>query len=203
MPDKLFIEGSLELDDFVPIGWQLSDALAFLSGKKIIHRDVAARNVLVTKRKMVKLSDFGLCCYAKAEEEYESKEGKLPLKWMAPESIEFGRFSEKSDVWSFGVVLWEMYSFGKSPFESFSHQEILSFLKNGSRLEIPESSPDWIKKIIEECWSEELMKRPEFSGIKREFYRQMEANSTRYGYLHFSKNYYHEEETTKDEDNVI
>ncbi|CAJ0958165.1 unnamed protein product, partial [Mesorhabditis belari] len=97
MGDANSSENCLEVDDFVPIGWQLSDALAYLSSKNFIHRDVAARNVLITERKMAKLSDFGLCRHIK-DEHYESQGGKLPIKWMPPESIEFARFSEKSDV---------------------------------------------------------------------------------------------------------
>ncbi|CAJ0570885.1 unnamed protein product, partial [Mesorhabditis spiculigera] len=133
----------LEFNDLVPIAWQISDALTFLASKHIIHRDVAARNVLLNKHKMAKLSDFGLCRHSE-ELFYHSRGGKLPIKWMAPESIEFANFSTKSDVWSFGILLYEMYSFGKTPFHSLNQEDVLPHLKSEKRLMIPEDTPEWM-----------------------------------------------------------
>ncbi|CAJ0952310.1 unnamed protein product, partial [Mesorhabditis belari] len=97
-PEHLkYEESPLEFDDLVPIGWQISDALVFLSAKEIVHRDVAARNVLVTKDKTAKLSDFGLCRFQK-DMVAGVRDGKFPIKWMAPEAIEFADFSPECDV---------------------------------------------------------------------------------------------------------
>ncbi|CAJ0932892.1 unnamed protein product, partial [Mesorhabditis belari] len=100
------LDDKLVQSDLIPLAWQVCDALTYLSSRNMIHRDVAARNVLLTNEKMAKLSDFGLCRLS-SEMFYTTRGGKLPIKWMAPESLETAVFSEKTDVWSFGVFLFE------------------------------------------------------------------------------------------------
>ncbi|CAJ0921995.1 unnamed protein product, partial [Mesorhabditis belari] len=180
---------NITFEDLVPIAWQICDALVFLSEKKIIHRDVAARNVLLTQNKTAKLSDFGLCRVNK-EQIYRSRGGKFPIKWMAPEAIEFCLFSSKSDVWSFGIVLYEMYSFGKTPFCSLDNGEVLQFLKDGNRLEIPSEAPKMIKEIMNGCWKGDPSDRVDLLEIRDNYYKEMEKNTHKYEYLSFSKGYY-------------
>lgn len=93
--------------------YQISTALSYLECKKFVHRDIAARNVLVASDTCVKLADFGLCRLTAERSFYEASKGKLPIKWMAPESINFRRFTSASDVWMFGVLCWEILSLGK------------------------------------------------------------------------------------------
>ncbi|CAJ0954362.1 unnamed protein product, partial [Mesorhabditis belari] len=191
--EGVVMDDSLDFNDLVPVAWQISDALTFLSSKMIVHRDVAARNILVTKKKMAKLSDFGLCRSIKETDFFKSYGEKLPIKWMAPESIESACFSTKSDVWSFGILLFEMYSFGETPYMSMDPTDVLSFLEDGNRLELSESTPKLISSLIESCWLEEPTERPDFSHLQKQFYQEMESNSEKYGYLQFSKNYYRQE----------
>ncbi|CAJ0924713.1 unnamed protein product, partial [Mesorhabditis belari] len=127
----------LDSADFIPISWQIADALVYLSSKNIIHRDVAARNVLVARNKVVKLSDFGLCRFNEITL-YTTRGGRLPIKWMAPESLEFVQFSIRSDIWSYGVFLYEVYSWGLTPYITVLPDEMLAHLRKGARLEAPD-----------------------------------------------------------------
>ncbi|CAJ0582321.1 unnamed protein product, partial [Mesorhabditis spiculigera] len=178
----------LTINELLPIVWQVSDGLVYLTERKIIHRDVAARNVLITKENMAKLSDFGLCRYSN-EMFYTTRGGKLPIKWMAPESLEFAIFSSKTDVWSFGVLLWEVYSLGKTPYCSVQSDEVLPYLRAGNRLGVPEKIPEWMTTMMQSCWESKPDDRPDISTIQKSFYAIMESDSN-YGYLQFSKNYY-------------
>ncbi|CAJ0926968.1 unnamed protein product, partial [Mesorhabditis belari] len=189
-PEHLnYEESPLEFDDLVPIGWQISDALVFLSAKEIVHRDVAARNVLVTKDKTAKLSDFGLCRFQK-DMVAGVRDGKFPIKWMAPEAIEFADFSPECDVWSFGVLLYEMYNYGKSPWSDVEPAELLPLLKEGKRLKIPFTAPEFILKTSATCWEENPEDRPRFEDIRERFYKEMEDHAKLYGYLDVCKRYY-------------
>ncbi|CAJ0929542.1 unnamed protein product, partial [Mesorhabditis belari] len=179
----------LKFNELLPLVWQVSDGLAYLKSRKIIHRDVAARNVLITGENMAKLSDFGLCRY-NDQMFYTTRGGKLPIKWMAPESFEYAIFTSKTDVWSFGVLLWEVYSYGKTPYTSVQPDEMLKHLKDGGRLEIPERTPEWMVPLMASCWAEKADERPDIDTIQQAFYSMMEADADSYGYLQFSKNYY-------------
>ncbi|CAJ0929814.1 unnamed protein product, partial [Mesorhabditis belari] len=135
------LEDKLTDDDLVPLAWQISDALSYLSSRKMIHRDVAARNVLLAGTKMAKLSDFGLCRLSD-EMFYTTKGGKLPIKWMAPESLEFGVFTEKTDVWSFGVFLYELFTYGAVPYIGVDPELMLSHLKDQKTMHLPDAAPE-------------------------------------------------------------
>lgn len=126
---------------FLKLAWQISDALVYLAGKGYIHRDVAARNVLLTAEMDAKLSDFGLCRYS-AEAFYTTQGGRLPIKWTAPEALNKAEFSPKSDVWSYGVLLFEIFSHGKPPYEHVQAADMLQHLAGGARLERPERCPE-------------------------------------------------------------
>ncbi|CAJ0576924.1 unnamed protein product, partial [Mesorhabditis spiculigera] len=183
------LDEKLTNDDLVPLAWQISDALAYLSSRNMIHRDVAARNVLLTKEKMAKLSDFGLCRLS-SEMFYTTRGGKLPIKWMAPESLETAVFSEKTDVWSFGVFLFELFTYGTSPYMAIDPERMLEHLKEGSRLELPEESPERITKLLASCSEFDAARRPNFQQIRSELYDLVSESTEQYGYLEFRKNYY-------------
>ncbi len=93
--------------------------MMYLQSKQLVHRDLAARNILLSSKFQAKISDFGLSRNMHEQKDYyrATKGGRWPIKWYAPECVNFGTFSSQSDVWSFGVLIWEMYSFGKQPFE--------------------------------------------------------------------------------------
>ncbi|CAJ0945375.1 unnamed protein product, partial [Mesorhabditis belari] len=178
----------IDSDVFPVMAWQVCDALSFLSTINIIHRDIAARNILVSAAKIAKLSDFGLCRRAK-DLMYSStkKQAKMPLKWMAPEAIEKAEYSHKSDVWSYGVLLYEVFSYGTVPYPTISSEAVLEFIKKGNRLEVPQETPEWMEELMGSCWSLLPNDRPSASDLKTILYSKIEANISGYGYLQMSE----------------
>lgn len=129
--------------DLTSFAWQISDALCYLALNKFVHKDVSARNVLITKSLISKLGDFGLCHSLDPEHpQHETPKGKLPIRWTAPEALRDGIFSEKSDVWSFGVLLYEMYSGAATPYPNIEAEDLLQALEQGERLHIPSDAPE-------------------------------------------------------------
>ncbi|CAJ0934362.1 unnamed protein product, partial [Mesorhabditis belari] len=155
---------ALRSADFMSIAWQIADALMYLSSKNFVHRDVCASNVLLTRDKEAKLTDFGGNRINK-ETLIWARGGRLPVKWAAPEAIDLGVFTEKTDVWSFGVLLWEMYSLGESPFDHIQVREILSHLRQGLLLATPENCPDFVKNLMHSCWQLRPQERPSFTVL--------------------------------------
>ncbi|CAJ0932635.1 unnamed protein product, partial [Mesorhabditis belari] len=174
-------KNALKVDDFVSVAWQVADALCYLVDKQIIHRDIAARNVLLNLNKVAKLSDFGLCRQSD-EMWYSSRGGKLPLRWMAPESIEMAAFSAPTDIWSFGVLLWEAYSFGTVPFPTVATEDVLSHLKKGNRLHAPDNAPPFMAALMESCWEWDPSLRPTAEKARTTFYEFLEAQGIAHGY---------------------
>ncbi|CAJ0923419.1 unnamed protein product, partial [Mesorhabditis belari] len=190
----------IEVDILPVMAWQICDALSFLASIGIIHRDVAARNVLVTKAKVAKLSDFGLC--RKSENlMYIGKKvpARLPLKWMAPEAIEKAEYSHKSDMWSYGVVLYEIFSFGTVPYPTISSEAVLEFVKKGNRLETPQDTPPWLEPLMESCWEEKPADRPMAYDLKAALYSHIETAANSYGYLQMNLDDYPGEENDDEE----
>jgi len=142
-------------------------AMAYLDTKGLVHRDLAARNILVDEHFKVKLADFGLGRFATDDSYYvmEQKYG-LPFKSTAPEALRKKKFSSQSDVWSFGILLWEMIQHGDEPYPGvFSIREILKLLATGERLEVTEECPPELLKLMNDCWVEQPKQRPTFSEI--------------------------------------
>ncbi|CAF3412242.1 unnamed protein product [Rotaria socialis] len=144
---------------------QLASALAYLEAKKFVHRDIAARNILVSNHESVKLADFGLSRQLTLDNAYYK--GKLPIKWMAPESINFRRFTHLSDVWMFGVCMWEILTMGKKPFQGVANTDVIDQIENGVRLPLPGAyCPKRLFDLLQECWSYEPTNRPSFLQIE-------------------------------------
>ncbi|XP_026467630.1 focal adhesion kinase 1-like [Ctenocephalides felis] len=154
----------MELGTLLLYTYQLSTALSYLESKKFVHRDIAARNVLVSAHTCVKLADFGLS--REVLSYYEASRGKLPIKWMAPESINFRRFTTASDVWMFGVCMWEILMLGVKPFQGVRNNDVIGKLDNGERLALPQLCPPRLYSLMSQCWSYEPSKRPTFKHIK-------------------------------------
>ncbi|KAM4544457.1 platelet-derived growth factor receptor beta-like isoform 3-T4 [Odontesthes bonariensis] len=157
----------LILSDLVSFSFQIAQAMNFLSSRKCVHRDLAARNVLVCEGKLVKICDFGLARDLQKDHNYIVKGNSfLPLKWMSPESIFQNIYSSQSDIWSFGVLLWEIFSLGGSPYPDLPMtREFYSALKRGHRMERPEHAPHDIYDLMKQCWTEEPQSRPTFSSL--------------------------------------
>ncbi|XP_037941645.1 focal adhesion kinase 1-like, partial [Teleopsis dalmanni] len=146
--------------------YQLSTALSYLESKKFVHRDIAARNVLVSSPTCIKLADFGLSRWVSDQSYYHSSMCKLPIKWMAPESINFRRFTTASDVWMFGVCCWEILMLGVKPFHGIKNNDVITKLENGERLPLPNNCPPRLYSLMSQCWMFEPTKRPNFKRIK-------------------------------------
>ncbi|CAL9706286.1 unnamed protein product [Knipowitschia caucasica] len=157
---------SLDLASLILYSYQLSTALAYLESKRFVHRDIAARNVLVSTADCVKLGDFGLSRYMEDSSYYKASKGKLPIKWMAPESINFRRFTTASDVWMFGVCMWEILMFGVKPFQGVKNNDVIGRIENGERLAMPPQCPPTLYSLMTKCWSYDPSKRPRFNELK-------------------------------------
>ncbi|CAG9534500.1 unnamed protein product [Cercopithifilaria johnstoni] len=148
-------------------GKEASAGLKYLEEKRCIHRDIAARNCLLTEHQMtLKICDFGLSI---KEQQASNSELQLPTKWLSPEAIKSMQFTTKSDVWAFGVLLFEIFTDGSEPYHGMSNAEVREKLTNGSmyRMEIPLEIPPGIAELIKKCWMEEPKQRPTFKEINR------------------------------------
>ncbi|XP_072552385.1 tyrosine-protein kinase TXK isoform X2 [Salminus brasiliensis] len=141
------------------------EGMQYLEDNNFIHRDLAARNCLMNERNVVKVCDFGMTRYV-LDNQYTSSTGsKFPVRWSPPEVIHFQKYSSKSDVWSFGVLMWEVFSEGRTPFGSKSNTEVVEEVTEGGRLYRPQKSPPNIYNIMFQCWHERPHGRPSFSEL--------------------------------------
>ncbi|XP_038824647.1 protein-tyrosine kinase 2-beta-like [Salvelinus namaycush] len=144
---------------------QICKALVYLEGINMVHRDIAVRNVLVATADCVKLGDFGLSRYIEDEEYYKASVTRLPIKWMAPESINFRRFTTASDVWMFAVCIWEILSQGQQPFFWLENRDVINQLEQGIRLPKPDNCPPALYSLMTRCWSYDPRDRPSFTEL--------------------------------------
>merc|ERR1712223_2128935 len=148
------------------IAIQVAAGMESLSSHHYVHRDLAARNTLVGENLTVKISDFGLSRDIYAADYYRvQSKSLLPVRWMPPESILYGKFTTESDVWSFGVVLWEIYSYGLQPYYGYSNQEVIEMIRSRQLLPCPEDCPSRMYAFMVECWHEVPGRRPTFAEI--------------------------------------
>ncbi|CAH3115208.1 unnamed protein product, partial [Porites lobata] len=159
--------------DAMSFAWQIARGMSYLSEKGLVHRDLAARNILVGHGKKLKIGDFGLM-REMYHEVYEVKnQRKLPIKWMAPEAIYEQIFTSKSDVWSYGVVMWEIATLGGSPYPLLNNAEVMSLLRTGHRLEKPDLCSDNFYGFMMECWKQNPDERPSFQELVERLERTM------------------------------
>ncbi|CAL8081488.1 unnamed protein product [Orchesella dallaii] len=158
----------IKTTDLLCWAFQISRGMEYLASRKVLHGDLAARNVLLAEDNIVKICDFGLAKEMYKDYKYKKKsEGVLlPVKWMAIESIYYGVFSTQSDTWSFGVVLWELFTLGKTPYPGMDADErFYKRIGEGYRMEKPALAPSCVYDIMLECWSQEPTERPSFSTL--------------------------------------
>ncbi|BHF78184.1 hypothetical protein SprV_0602129600 [Sparganum proliferum] len=162
---------TLDLKQQVDIMAQIADGMSYLEAKDLVHRDLAARNVLVGEANEVKVADFGLARQIDRDTEaYNAKQGaKFPIKWTAPEAALLGQFTVKSDVWSYGVVLYEIITHGQVPFPSMANTEILQQVSDGYRMPCPNNCPSVIYAVMLRTWEEDPNKRPSFASLRSYF----------------------------------
>lgn len=172
----------LDPADMSFIAIQIAAGMEYLAGRNYVHRDLAARNCLVGENLTVKISDFGLARDVYAADYYRVQsnlEALLPLRWMSAESMLYGKFTTQSDVWSYGVVLWEVYSFGLQPYYGYSNQEVIEMIRSRQLLPCPEDCPSRMYAFMVECWHEVPSRRPSFAEIHARL-RHWEGMSTGY-----------------------
>ncbi|NXA05057.1 FES kinase, partial [Sapayoa aenigma] len=159
----------LRVKELIKMTENAAAGMEYLESKHCIHRDLAARNCLVTERNTLKISDFGM---SREEEDgiYASTGGmkQIPVKWTAPEALNYGRYSSESDVWSFGILLWEAFSLGAVPYANLSNQQTREAVEQGVRLDAPEQCPEEVYQLMQRCWEYDPRKRPSFSTIHQD-----------------------------------
>ncbi|XP_061094805.1 vascular endothelial growth factor receptor 2 isoform X2 [Conger conger] len=174
---------SLSMEDLISYSFQVAKGMEFLSSRKCIHRDLAARNILLSDSNVVKICDFGLARDVYKDPDYVRKgDARLPLKWMAPETIFDRVYTTQSDVWSFGVLLWEIFSLGASPYPGVGIDE--SFcrrLREGTRMRAPDYASPEIYRTMLECWLDRPTDRPTFAELVEHLGNLLQASAQQDG----------------------
>ncbi|XP_032889027.1 ephrin type-A receptor 6 [Amblyraja radiata] len=145
----------------------IASGMKYLSDMGYVHRDLAARNILVNSNLVCKVSDFGLSRVLEDDPEaaYTTTGGKIPIRWTAPEAIAYRKFSSASDVWSYGIVMWEVMSYGERPYWEMSNQDVILSIEEGYRLPSPMGCPATLHQLMLHCWQKERNHRPKFTDI--------------------------------------
>ncbi|XP_031711872.1 muscle, skeletal receptor tyrosine-protein kinase [Anarrhichthys ocellatus] len=160
--------GLLSCAEQLSISKQIAAGMAYLSERKFVHRDLATRNCLVGEDMVVKIADFGLSRNIYSADYYKANENDaIPIRWMPPESIFYNRYTTESDVWAYGVVLWEIFSNGMQPYYGMGHEEVIYYVRDGHILCCPENCPLELYNLMRLCWSTHSSDRPSFSSIHR------------------------------------
>ncbi|KAM4528595.1 tyrosine-protein kinase ABL1 isoform 1-T2 [Odontesthes bonariensis] len=156
---------------------QISSAMEYLEKKNFIHRDLAARNCLVGENHLVKVADFGLSRLMTGDTYTAHAGAKFPIKWTAPESLAYNKFSIKSDVWAFGVLLWEIATYGMSPYPGIDLSQVYELLQKDYRMDRPEGCPEKVYELMTACWMWNPLERPSFAETHQAFETMFQESS--------------------------
>ncbi|XP_048468863.1 proto-oncogene tyrosine-protein kinase LCK-like [Rhincodon typus] len=163
---KTSVGSKLNIFKLIDMAAQIAEGMAFIERKNYIHRDLRAANILVSEELCCKIADFGLARLIE-DNEYTAREGaKFPIKWTAPEAINYGTFTIKSDVWSFGVLLTEIVTYGRIPYPGMTNPEVIQNLERGYRMPAPENCTEELYEVMMRCWGEKPEDRPTFEYLQ-------------------------------------
>ena len=164
-PDELDIP-VLTQENLLHIVRQVANGMAYLSSQMIIHGDIAARNCLVSSDLRVKVADLGIGHDVYRDDYYDNGEQLLPVRWMPPEILGMAEFTLHSDIWSFGIFCWEVFAFGRLPYDDITDEEVLRLVPQGLRPEVPEEGcPLSLYSLMRDCWSPHPETRPKFTQL--------------------------------------
>lgn len=164
--DDKTVKSTLEQADFLHVVTQIAAGMEYLSSQQVIHKDLAARNILVFDKLSIKILDLGLIRDVYSADYYNLMgTGSFPIRWMPPEAIMYGKFSTDSDIWSYGVLLWETFSYGLQPYCGYSNQDVIEMVRSHQLLSCPDDCPAWIYTLMLECWNEFPARRSRFKDI--------------------------------------
>lgn len=160
-------DGKFQVIQLVGMLRGIAAGMQYLAEMNYVHRDLAARNVLVNGNLVCKIADFGLSREIESATEgaYTTRGGKIPVRWTAPEAIAYRKFTSASDVWSFGIVFWEVMSYGERPYWNWSNQDVIKSIEKGYRLPAPMDCPEALHQLMLDCWQKERAHRPTFAVI--------------------------------------
>lgn len=169
-------EPVLSLTDKLYICYQVVCGLEHMVSQNIVHRDIAARNCLVGPNLVVKVADFGLSRSLTMSNYYKKVGGQVPIRWMSPEALKYGKYTPESDVWAFGVLMWEVYTEGHFPYSGYSNEEVQGMLENGTKLHVPPHCTEDVSVLMQATWEGDPAKRPTFRALRTRL-NQMLRNS--------------------------